>query len=102
MQLSIKDRIIIPSVFPKTGKFEDLILTEEILKKIKFSLDEIKAHNIHSNQSAGVEWNEEGYIPLECDFSELEKVLIKKCLVEMNAQEKLTSDHLDIYRKFVL
>ena len=50
MELSIKDRLYLPTFLPAKGNFKDFNLKKEILRKIAISDDERKEINFRENQ----------------------------------------------------
>ena len=65
MELSIKDRLYLPTFLPAKGNFKDFNLKKEILRKIAISDDERKEINFRENQEDNrLEWDVEKETPL--------------------------------------
>ena len=57
MELSIKDRLYLPTFLPAKGNFKDFNLKKEIMRKIAISDDERKEINFRENQEDNrLEW----------------------------------------------
>ena len=70
MELSIKDRLYLPTFLPAKGNFKDFNLKKEIMRKIAISDDERKEINFRENQEDNrLEWDVEKETPLIVDFS---------------------------------
>ena len=102
MKLSLVNRIILSSSLPKEGKFETLIILEDVKNKVKITQEELAEYEIKSLETGGLSWNEKGVsAELEVTFTEAEKGEIVKILKKMSEEEKLTTDHVPLYKLFV-
>jgi len=100
MKIKLIDRILLIGLMPQKGKFEDLVISEDIINKIKIKQDEIVKFEIKS-QGEQTTWNNEGVISeFNVDFTSLEVDLIKKQLTILNENNELTKDFLPIYKLF--
>lgn len=92
MELSIKDRLYLPTFLPERGNFKQFNHKKEILRKISIADDERKEINLHENEeSKRIEWDVEKEVPLRVDFSEDEmKYLQEAC--EKISDEALPDD----------
>ena len=58
MELSVKDRLYLPSFLPARGNFKDFNLKKEILRKIAIPDEERKAIGLHENaEDKRIEWD---------------------------------------------
>ena len=65
MELSVKDRLYLPSFLPARGNFKDFNLKKEILRKIAIPDEERKAIGLHENaEDKRIEWDVEKEKPL--------------------------------------
>ena len=70
MELSVKDRLYLPSFLPARGNFKDFNLKKEILRKIAIPDEERKAIGLHENaEDKRIEWDVEKEKPLAVEFS---------------------------------
>ena len=59
MELSVKDRLYLPSFLPARGNFKDFNLKKEILRKIAIPDEERKAIGLHENaEDKRIEWDD--------------------------------------------
>jgi hypothetical protein len=99
--LTLQDRIVMPTVLPERGSFEDMIIREDIREKVQLSQKETSKYKIIQDKETGyLSWVESDD-SFDYEFTELEENLIIKNLKEMSDNKKLTSSHLGLYKKFV-
>ena len=85
MELSVKDRLYLPSFLPARGNFKDFNLKKEILRKIAIPDEERKAIGLHENaEDKRIEWDVEKEKPLAVEY------LRKAC--ERISDEELPDD----------
>lgn len=100
MKLTLKDRIILPNIFPKEGKFETLIIIADIQKKITITQEEIEKYEI-SSEGSSIKWNEKGVkAEFEIDISESEKNALGDILKKLSDESKLSVDFVEYYKMF--
>lgn len=92
MELTIKDRLYLPTFLPQKGNFKQFNLKKEVLHRISISEDERKEINLHENEeSKRIEWDVEKETPLHVEFTEEElKYLQEVC--EKISDEELPDD----------
>ena len=70
MEVSVKDRLYLPTFLPARGNFKEFNLKKEILRKIAIGDEERKAINLRENaEDKRIEWDVEKEHPLEVEFS---------------------------------
>ena len=75
MELHIKDRLLIPSIFPERGHFMDFNLKKSIARKIAISEQDRKDYEIvEKKEEKRIEWNvqKDAETPLVVEFSKEE------------------------------
>lgn len=92
MELTIKDRLYLPTFLPQKGNFRQFNLKKEVLRKISISEDERKEIELHENEeNKRIEWDVEKETPLHVEFTEDEmKYLQEAC--EKISDEELPDD----------
>lgn len=94
MKLHIKDRLLIPSLFPEKGNFMEYNLKKAILKKIAITDKDREDYGIVENQDEKrIEWNlqKDAEVPFVAEFSKEElEYLHNAC--EAISEQKLTDD----------
>lgn len=70
MELSVKDRLYLPTFLPARGNFKEFNLKKEILRKIAIGDEERKGINLRENaEDKRIEWDVEKEQPLPVEFS---------------------------------
>lgn len=88
MELTIKDRLYLPSFLPARGNFKEFNLKKEILRKIAISDDERQEINLRENaEDKRIEWNVEKERPLLVEFSKEEMDYLKKACERISDEE---------------
>ena len=88
MELSIKNRLYLPTFLPAKGNFKDFNLKKEILRKIAISEEERKEINFRENQEDNrLEWDVEKETPLIVDFSKDEMEYLRRACEKISDEE---------------
>ncbi len=88
MELTIKDRLYLPSFLPARGNFKEFNLKKEILHKIAISDDERQEINLRENaEDKRIEWDVEKERPLLVEFSKEEMDYLKKACERISDEE---------------
>lgn len=88
MELTIKDRLYLPSFLPARGNFKEFNLKKEILRKIAISDDERQEINLRENaEDKRIEWDVEKEHPLLVEFSKEEMDYLKKACERISDEE---------------
>lgn len=101
MDLTLRDRLLLGTILPGKGKFEDLIVRDDILKKVGVKQEEVEKYGIKQQDRGGLTWKQtDDVFPTE--FTELESSLIKKSLKELSDKGELATECVTLYRSFVV
>ena len=88
MELTIKDRLYLPSFLPARGNFKEFNLKKDILRKIAISDDERQEINLRENaEDKRIEWDVEKERPLLVEFSKEEMDYLKKACERISDEE---------------
>ena len=88
MELTIKDRLYLPSCLPARGNFKEFNLKKDILRKIAISDDERQEINLRENaEDKRIEWDVEKERPLLVEFSKEEMDYLKKACERISDEE---------------
>ena len=88
MELTIKDRLYLPSFLPARGNFKEFNLKKEILRKIAISDDERQEINLRENaEDKRIERDVEKERPLLVEFSKEEMDYLKKACERISDEE---------------
>jgi hypothetical protein len=102
--LPILARIMLPGVLPSEASYEEIIVKEEIKKKVLLSISEIEKYEVVTNGKV-ISWNAEGDIhELSVLFRPIEKKFIEKSLkdrlIALNEEKKVTSVFIEFCNVF--
>ena len=88
MELTIKDRLYLPSFLPARGNFKEFNLKKDILRKIAISDDERQEINLRENaEDKRIEWDVEKERPVLVEFSKEEMDYLKKACERISDEE---------------
>ena len=88
MELTIKDRLYLPSFLPARGNFKEFNLKKDILRKIAISDDERQEINLRENaEDKRIEWDVEKERPSLVEFSKEEMDYLKKACERISDEE---------------
>lgn len=90
MDLHIKDRLLIPSIFPERGNFMDFNLKKSIARKIAISEQDRKDYEIvEKKEEKRIEWNvqKDAETPLVVEFSKEELDYMRRACEAITEQQ---------------
>ena len=88
MELSVKDRLYLPTFLPARGNFKEFNLKKEILRKIAIGDEERKTINLRENaEDKRIEWDVEKEHPLEVEFSADEMAYLQAACEKISDEE---------------
>lgn len=102
-ELTILDRVILPSILKKEGNYVSMILNKDIKKKTELTQDELVKFKFRTLSNGNVAWElpEDTKDAFDVEFTESEKAEITSCLSKMEQENKLTEDHIHLYELFL-
>lgn len=100
LELTVKERVILPSILPAQGDKLTQIMVRSINEKVTFSEKEIKDLEMKSD-SAGIRWNPEKAKESLFSFevSDAEKMILKDASKELDTTKKVNQDNLSLVEK---
>jgi hypothetical protein len=103
VELSLLEKVIIPTLLPQKGNYESLCRRKLIGDKVDINKDDVKKYGLGMNQMGEIIVNEAGEAAtFEIEFNEKEVEDICKGLKELQEKEEMTSYHMSLYEKFVM
>ena len=100
--LSIIDRMMIAWILPTEWNLITLMTKKDVLEKTKISKKEAEEIEMKSSPDwKNVTWKMNKAKEKLIVFSESEKTFLKSILEKIEKAEKLTDDHIHIYKVFV-
>lgn len=101
LNLRMAERLALASVLPQTGNFLTMSLVSDLRSTLMPDAAEMARLGFVNNET-GVSWKNELDGGLDVTLSSPDTDLIKKSLLDMDKEGRLTQSHLKIYRVFVL
>lgn len=98
MILTIKDRIVIPELFPERGGILEMILVKSIADKVALTSKEITDFSI-VQEGDSIKWNQSKDTGVEIEFEKSEIELLKKQVQEMDDNKNITMRTFDLCMK---
>jgi hypothetical protein len=99
VKLTIAERFALIGILPKEGHFIVMKRVDELVKKLNLTDPEIKKCGVTFTDGS-IKWNDTNY-SADFELGELIEEEIKKILKEMDEEEKITSNIISIYSKFI-
>ena len=99
MKLDISERLTLVNVIPAKGNFETMSTVEALQTILYPSEEEVKKFEIKQTETR-IEWNEEGKIPVDVNFTERQVQLLKDQLELLSKHEELTMPQYLLIKKF--
>ena len=98
MILTIKDRIVMPELFPERGGMLEMILVKSIADKVALTSKEITDFSI-VQEGDSIKWNQSKDTGVEIEFEKSEIELLKKQVQEMDDNKNITMRTFDLCMK---
>lgn len=105
IELNIKERLQLLNILPQSGSYLNMMKTENIREKVQVTNEESREINLRST-SKGWEWGPtqleekaKSDIVKEIEFDSLEIDIIKKCVEEIDENEKVDNTNFVIVKK---
>lgn len=100
MILNLRERIIMPEIFPEKGSMSEQIMLEEILKLIQITEEEQNEYNI-KYKDGRIVWNENLDTNKEFDFTESQLSLLRTTCIKLDQEKQITRRILPICKKIL-
>ena len=100
VSLKVLDRLILSVTLPQTGNFVSMLTAADIKEKVKLTAEEQTAISLRDGPNGPV-WNMAADVPVEFVFTVPETGLINQTLEKMDKEQKLTIDHVGLYKAFL-
>lgn len=98
MILTIKDRIVMPELFPERGGMLEMILVKSIADKVALTSKEITDYSI-VQEGDSIKWNQSKDTGIEIEFEKSEIEFLKKQVQEMDDNKNITMRTFDLCMK---
>lgn len=88
MELTIRDRLYIPTLLPEGGNYRKYITKKEICRKVEISKEEFERVDLKENQETKkIGWDVTKDIPLHVEFTPEEKEMLKEGCEKISDKE---------------
>jgi hypothetical protein len=101
MLLNTKERLILIASLPKEGDYTTLKIVRKLREDLSFTEEEHKALQFVSNPEGMLNWQPSGDKSVEIEIGDKAREIIKSALMKLDAEKRLTEDHLELYERFV-
>ena len=100
MELNIKHRLALLNVVPVEGaRMKDLRVAKGLQRRLSFTEEE-HARFKFVETDGRLKWDEKADVPTEIQIGARGTVIIRDALLKLDAEKKLTVDHVDIWELF--
>ncbi len=99
MELGVFDRLLLLNILPREGDFTTLKIVRTMREDLSFTEEEHKALNFQQDELE-VKWNQ-GAADRDISIGEKATDIIVGVLKQLNADKKLTEQHMSLYEKFM-
>lgn len=99
MNLTIKDRILIPEILPESGDMVEMILVRSIQKKVEITAKDIDYYEIKTNESGNTQWNGSKDKGVDIEFENSEIEILKRSFQKLNDEKKINNRNFDLCLK---
>ena len=100
MKLSVLERILLLQILPQEGSFTNLKLLRIVREELSFSEKENKELEFKQT-GTHTTWSPTYTIEKEIEIGSVVFEIVKKSLLKLDKEEKLTEGHMSLYEKFM-
>lgn len=98
INLNLKDRIVLPEVFPSEGTMQEQIIIRDIVNKIAITREDVEAYNIRVEGSTYT-FDHNIDTSKDIDFTAGEYMLLQSSCKKLDEEKKITQRTLDVCMK---
>lgn len=95
MKLSIKERLMLPTIMPLEGNLQEQMSVKVIKEKALISKEEEKAIKYKAGNE-GINWDEKLAVDKEIDLNPAEIILLKSAVDTLDKNNKVTQNNLSL------
>lgn len=99
LKLTVKERVIFEEILPQQGRKIEMILCNDLLKKIEFSPEEISRYKLTDQGGGRVVWDQDKEQDKEIEITEEQVSLLKKAASEIDETGKATRFNVSLLAK---
>lgn len=98
LTLSIKDRVMMGSLYPQQSDLVTQVLVKDIDKKVSVNQQELKRIEFRTDPT-GCKWNSKKARDIKVLFSEMELNFLKDQVTRLDKEKRITPDLVDLCLK---
>lgn len=98
INLNLKDRIVLPEVFPSEGTIQEQITIRDIVNKIAITREDVDAYNIRVEGSTYT-FDPNIDTSKEIEFTAAEYMVMQSACKKLDEEKKITQRTLDVCMK---
>lgn len=99
LKLTVKERVIFEEILPQQGRKIEMILCNDLLKKVEFSPEEISLYKLTDQGGGRVVWDQNKEKNKEIEITEEQASLLKKAASEIDETGKATRFNVSLLAK---
>lgn len=99
LSLSIKERVIFPDILPESGRKIEMILCNDLLKKIEFTPAEVSEFKLNDAGSGRVTWDVTKEKDISIVLTDEQIDLLQRASKEADDKGKVTRYNLSLLQK---
>lgn len=100
VELCVFDRLILLNVLPREGDYTTLRIVRDMREELSFSEEEHAVLQF-KNEGGTVHWKREADTVKSVQFGDKAMDIITETLKKLDAEKKLTEQHVSVYEKFI-
>ena len=97
--LSVAERAVLPTILPEAGRKIEIILANDLIEKVEFSIEEISEFELRDYGEGRIAWNKDKERDKEIELSEEQVTLLKNCSTRLDGEGKVTRYNLSLLQK---
>lgn len=99
MNLTVKDRILIPEILPESGNMVEMIIVRSIQQKVSLTAKDIDYYDIKVGENGNTTWDGEKDTGTDIEFENSEIGVLKDAYKKLDSEKKITSRNFDLCLK---
>ena len=101
IRFTIKERLAIQEILPKSGGITKMIIIRELITKTALTGEDIKTVGMKDNPDGTTSWDPSKDPNKEYDFTESELSILKESAKQIDKEEKITLGNLSLIEKII-
>ena len=99
LSLTVMERVIFPDVLPDNGRKVEMILCNDLIKKVEFSAEEVSEFNLKDSGGGRVTWDTNKERILEVELTPEQIDLLKRFSNRIDEEGRVTRYNVALLQK---